>query len=398
MPDTRKAKETLAPAKDTAARDTAGRNTAAPNEGAEAPPQNEMQLMMMRMQEQQAMMQQQFQQQMTQIMNLTTSLLSQRSEPTPEIRARRPERPTIDMDSTDTEWNMFLDDWQRYKQMSMLATDEDIRNELRSTCSKEVRTMLFNFIGSEFLVNASEVELVAYIKSVAVRSVHKEVHRQEFRVLRQEEGENITGFAARLKAKAIQCKFDSGKCTSKCSYADEMISSQIISGVRNSDHRGKVLAEMDALDALPKLIERLLVLECTQKASKRFVDSPRDSPRDFTDGMVAAQKSSYRKFQSSQGAPPSRGRRQTGSRNQFDGKPRCKGCGMRSHGPGKTMVRDQNCPAWGRKCHNCQQENHFKSVCRGEKSQAAAVIDEDLSEDEQDVSFLSATRSRSDSI
>jgi hypothetical protein len=157
---------------------------------------------------------------------------------------------------------------------------------------------------------------------------------------------------------------------------------------------------MNTLDALPKLIERLLALECTQKASVKFVDSPRDVA-----GSIAAQRSSYRKLQndhrkqqSDHGKPQiDHGRRQLKQRGRYEAGQRCKGCGMQNHGSGKSMVRDQDCPAWGRKCHNCKQENHFQSVCRGNKSQTAVAINED-SDDDEEVSFLSATRSRSDSI
>jgi hypothetical protein len=104
-----------------------------------------MQLMMlkmqensMRIQEQQVAMQQQMQVQMAQMTQLTSGMLSRSGEQAPVTRARRPERPVIAMESTDTDWIMFTEDWGRYKQMSVLVTNEDIRNELRASCSKEV--------------------------------------------------------------------------------------------------------------------------------------------------------------------------------------------------------------------------------------------------------------------
>lgn len=349
----------------------------------------------MRMQEQQAIMQQQIQQQMAQMMQITSGLLNKSADQLPTTRARRPDRPTLDFEATDTDWMMFLEDWGRYKQMSMLSTAEEVRNELRAACSKEVNRMLFSFVGPDTLKDASEEDLLDYIKSVAVRSVHKEVHRQEFKVMKQEEGETVTRFAARLKAKAMQCKFstqcDIASCVSKCSYAEEMISSQIISGIRNGDHRGKILAEMEDLDTLQKLINRLLALECTQRASVRFVETPCEA----VGSTIALQKSGYRKQQSF-GKP-----RQDPKKNELRPKYQsaCQGCGMRSHGSNKSMIREQDCPAWGQKCHKCKQQNHFQAVCRGSQSRTAASGTHDQeSDDDPDVSFLSATRSRSDSF
>jgi hypothetical protein len=160
--------------------------------------------------------------------------------------------------------------------------------------------MLFSFVGPESLKDATEKDLLGYIRSVAVRSVHKEVHRQEFKAMRQEEGEYATRFVARLKAKAMQCRFNTQcdvEAERKCSYGDEMISSQVISGVRNSDHRGKMVAEMESLNTLPKLIKRLISLECTQKASVELVEAPCAT----SDGIIASKQSGYRKQQSKYG-------------------------------------------------------------------------------------------------
>lgn len=357
----------------------------------------------MRMQEQQAIAQQQLQQQMAQMMTITSGLLNRQTDNVPATRARRPDRPVIDFESTETDWEIFKEDWSRYKQMSMLLEINDIRNELRAACSKEVNRMLFSFIGPGVLKNANEAELLDFIKLVSVRSVHKEVHRQDFKVMKQEDGETITRFTARLKAKAMQCKFstqcDVASCVSKCSYADEMISSQLISGVRNNEHRGKILAEMEELETLQKLIDRLLALECTQKASGKFYETPTTSDR--SDSCAAAQ-SGYKKQQNKVARPKFAPNKTEYPKKHNADKPKyptvCQGCGMRSHGASKTMVRDQDCPAWGQKCHKCNQMNHFQAACRGLRSRTSGTRDEDSDEEPADVSFISATRSRSDSF
>ena len=347
----------------------------------------------MKMQEQQLTMQQQIQQQMTHMMQITSGLLNKSTDQSPTIRTKRPDRPSIDVESTETDWIMFEEDWDRYKQMSMLSSTDDIRNELRAACSKEVNRMLFNFVGPNVLKGTSEKDLLNHIKSVAVRSVHKEVHRQEFKIMKQEEGETITRFTSRLKAKAMQCQFntqcDEGSCRSQCSYADEMISSQIISGIRNSDHREKILSEMETLNTLQKLVDRLVASECSQKASGKFGGNLYGVSNSST---TAIQQSGYKKQQNKQWKP------KPDSKKQLDSGQKCQGCGMQSHGTNKSMIREQDCPAWGQKCHKCKQKNHFQAVCRGTRSRTAVTKDEESDVDSDiDVSFIGATQTRSDS-
>jgi len=110
--------------------------------------------------------------------------------------------------------------------MTGLQDLTEIRNELRTTCSSSVNEMLFNFVGSQNLNNASEKELLEHIHSVAMKKVHPEVYRQQFFRMRQSEGETTTHYISRLKSQAMLCdftqKYDNG-CTT--SYSENMIKS-----------------------------------------------------------------------------------------------------------------------------------------------------------------------------
>ena len=139
--------------------------------------------------------------------------------------------------------------------------------------------MLFNFVGPESLQVASEDQLLDFTKSVAVKAVHPEVYRQHFFKLQQSNDETIKSFISRLKAQAILCAFQcKGKCYSECisSYAEDMIQSQLIAGMRNSSHQTKVLSEKATLVTLETLAAGLLTLEATERASTEF-RSPQDN-------------------------------------------------------------------------------------------------------------------------
>ena len=159
------------------------------------------------MQQQMAM-----QQQMVHLMSKLVPPSNAHENQEPPTHINRPnrakiERPRIDADCTDNQWVIFCDAWNRYKQMSSLSKDTEIRNELRSSCSPKVNEMLFNFVGPADLDNAVEQELMKHIKAVAVRVVHPEVYRQQFFTLKQSDGESITNFVSRLKAQAMLCHF-----------------------------------------------------------------------------------------------------------------------------------------------------------------------------------------------
>ena len=142
-------------------------------------------------------------QQMDQITRLSTENAVLRQSPA----VKRPDRPTIEANSSDSDWALFLDTWGRYKRMTKVTARDDITMELRACCSTDVNKLMFDIVGPVVLDNASEAELLAHIKSVAVKGVHKEVHRLTFVKIRQSQNEPVTHFVARLKAQAALCDF-----------------------------------------------------------------------------------------------------------------------------------------------------------------------------------------------
>lgn len=299
-----------------------------------------------------------------QLANLMTQFANPHPQNGPPHRSSKPTRPTIEADSSDNGWIIFEDSWSRYKEMAKLNNQAEIRNELRSTCSSKVNEMLFNFVGPEVLSTASEADLLKFIKSVAVKTVHPEVYRQQFFNLRQSDCESVTSFISRLKAQAMLCDFKTnGSCESDdCSpsYASDMIRSQLIAGIRNPTHQSKVLTEIASLQTLEDLTTRLLALEATDRASTQF-----RSPFENTPSDVAYVKSSSFK-----------------PRRPTDQKKQCSGCGKPMHPNGRST-----CPAWQKVCHKCKKPNHFANVCRSPSSSSVAPISEDS---EPTVSHLSS--------
>ena len=118
------------------------------------------------------------------------------------------------------------------------------------------------------------MNLPAWIKDIAVKGVHKEVHRNQFVRLTQKQGQSINAYYGCLKAEASLCDFRIAApstcadehCTCanhgvQVDYTDDMVATQLVAGVYNSDHQVKVLSESAALASLDAKFKRLVVLE-----------------------------------------------------------------------------------------------------------------------------------------
>ena len=243
-------------------------------------------------------------------------------------KAKRPDRPVINSGIDDREWALFLDTWSRYKQMIGATDAAIIRMELRAACSPDVNKMLFEFVGPEVLNDCTEEELLAYIKSIAVKQVHHEVHQMNFHMMSQDEGEPITRFVARLKSQAFLCRF-SVQCScdpaTTVSYADQMVAQRLIAGLRNVDHQRKVLAEAGTLTTLDAKVKRLQLLETTEESAVILRGSAQDTP-----SVAAPQRSQYKKNQRTPTPKP----KDTTAQDQ-PSEEACGWCGESSHPGGR---------------------------------------------------------------
>lgn len=288
------------------------------------------------------------------------------------LKVKRADRPIISSDMNDRDWSLFLDTWDRYKDMigatgAGNATVNTVRNELRSACSADINRMLFEFVGPDVLAACDERTLLGHIKSVAVKQVHHEVHQLNFHRMTQEDGERVTMWAARLKSQAFLCKFETTcPCTPgvAVSYANKMVAQRLVAGLRNPEHTRRILAEASTLTTLDSKIERLQLLETTEESANTLHRSQSSSV--IPPSAAAVQKSQYKKDQ----------RRPPESKDDADAGSvvLCPGCGRSSHPNGKSLERS-NCPALKVKCRRCHKKGHLAAVCKSSRS-APAVQDE----------------------
>jgi len=298
----------------------------------------------------------------------------------------KPQRPVINEEVDDLEWVIFQDSWKRYKTMTGLEDEKEICLELREACSTEVNRLLYDYVGADELNKNTlkEDTLLQHIKKVAVKTVHQEVYRWNYGKLVQSDGEPITKYAARLKSQAVLCNFsvECHKCADKVSYAEDMVSQRLMTGLLNPEHQSKILSEVQDLPDLKSKIDRLVGLETTDDATSAIrtplpsQSLPVKAQSQTCSGAI--KMSQYKKNQRGQ-ASNDRGRKrvQSTQRERPAFKRRCRGCGRTSHPGGKALIRNE-CPAFGKTCDNCGLENHFKKVCNRRQSRSGfAKMDDD---------------------
>ena len=197
--------------------------------------------------------------------------------------------------------------------------------------------------------------MLDFIKIVAVKGTHKEVHRMKFFRLCQMDGETITQFVARLRSHAILCKFkiacDNHEEPNPVSFAEEMITHQLVIELRNQQHQSRILSETASLPTLRDKIERLQCLKSTEQSTDLMRANP--STNSSTSAPI---RSNYKRIQNKR--PQQQGRKTIYP---------CRGCGRTSH-DGKTMAR-KDCLTFDKNCGRCGIRGHFRAVCMKEQMQ-----------------------------
>ena len=132
-------------------------------------------------------------------------------------------------------------------------------------------------------------------------------------------------------------------------YVDEMVSQQMIIGLRNQDHQSRILLEVVTLLTLDAKINRIQALETTEE-SALLLHKP------SSHNSLAAAQSQYKGTQS-------KGNQKSNNENN---KHKCRGCGRHAHPDGKPM-QQENCPADDKTCNNCKIKGILRTSVKRRK-------------------------------
>lgn len=153
--------------------------------------------------------------------------------------------------------------------------------------------------------------------------------RHLFRNLKQEEGETFDGFYLRVERKSKDCDYHKEEISRE-------IVVQIIEGCRSKRLRSKLLEKVRSLD------EVVQICRSSEEVEQRVRSF---EPRSSQEVQKVEDRGSQRSNSSKSYASI-----------------RCHRCGYTGH-----MSKDKSCPAWGKTCNNCKEQDHFESTCRRSK-------------------------------
>ena len=326
--------------------------------------------------------------------------------------AKPPSRPIVDIDTTDGEWAIFDDQWSRYKRMAKLTALDDIRDNLRQCCGPSLNKRLFDLKGPAVLNSATEEDLLLWIKQIAVKGAHMEVHRNNFVQLKQKQGETINSYLGRLKASARLCEFKQAapeSCSNndcncpnhgvRVSYEDDQVSTQLVAGLYNTDHQARILSETTSLKTLDQKLQRLVSLEKSETAMSSLNGQVVNS--NYTGGTNRRNERQNHSGERGRSRTPVRGGR--GGRNDSRGRSnnrthtpnsRTHTPNSRAHTPNSrnNIDNNENCLECGRrhpqcavcngfhkcttKCNSCQAMGHIRNCCPLNSNAVTAAADD----------------------
>lgn len=186
---------------------------------------------------------------------------------------KTPERPTLDQDLDEVQWQSFLEEWDQYKRMARVQENR-ISVELMLCCSQELRRSLFDLINAEDITDLTESVTMETLKSVAVKNLAK--HRQVFYRMIQFPDEELKNFVSRLKVEASRCEFSQMCASVQCGhllvdYSEAQITDQMVMGLHDKQIQDEVLLRDRTLNTFH---EKFAFIERLENERKTKSDAP----------------------------------------------------------------------------------------------------------------------------
>ena len=252
-------------------------------------------------------------------------------------------RPTITAAGTSEEWSYFESRWTDYITATKI-TGTDRVVQLLECCSEPLRKDLTRAAGGT-LTNKTEAQVLAAIKTLAVREENVMVARVNLHNMRQDRDETVRSYGARLQGQAGVCKFvmKCPGCEIEVNYTDSILRDVLTRGIADPDIQLELLGNSKQNMTVEEVFQFVEAKESGKRSASTLLDSH----------AVDVASSSYRKAKNAQ------------QRDIRDKNIPCSYCGTKGHGksaPGRQ--RRLECPAYGHKCELCNRDHHMESVCR----------------------------------
>ena len=265
---------------------------------------------------------------------------------TPVAKAEKVKRPCISSAGTTEDWQYFTSRWSDYVEATKLSgTDKVI--QLLECCDDQLRRDLTRNAGGT-LVGKTEVEVLAAMKILAVREENVMVARVTLHNMKQDRGEPVRAYGARLRGQASVCKFvqQCTNCQANVNYTEAILRDVLCRGLEDPEIQLELLGDKNQDMTLEQILKFVEAKEAGKRSATRlFLPHVTDA---ITGSTYKRQKRDIAEEPSLKDQDP------------------CSYCGKRGHGKNApARLRRKGCPAYGTVCSHCGKDHHFESVCRG---------------------------------
>ena len=175
----------------------------------------------------------------------------------PMMRGPKLERPKLQLNSTNEDWNAFSRRWETFRVGSGIHNDA-ASGQLLECTSERLGNIVLR--ADPMFTSKPLTDSLKILKSIAVVTVALGVLRSELFTMRQDPDETFRTFSARVQGKAEVCEFKTSFDTS-CSncntvlsghtyYTDEAIRDVLLNGIADIDIRREALSS-DGIQVKP---------------------------------------------------------------------------------------------------------------------------------------------------
>ena len=182
-------------------------------------------------------------------------------------RNQRPpkvDRPRIAGGATAEEWATFNRRWETFKSATDMSQAET-KCQLLACCEQELEANLFK--DDPKLRDKTEGDILASMKSLAVIDVAATVRVTELLAMKQDHGEGIRSFVARVRSTANICALEKAcTCGLNVNYTDEVVRWVVLAGLSSPEIAREVLGTMD-IDR-KSLSDTVSIVESKERAAR----------------------------------------------------------------------------------------------------------------------------------
>ena len=264
-------------------------------------------------------------------------------------RMEKVKRPVVSTAGSSEDWTYFLSRWSDFKTATKV-TGRDAVIQLLECCEEQLRKDITRNAGGS-LTSKSEDEVLAAIKTLAVREENSMVARMQLHNMKQDRDETVRSFGARLRGQAGVCKYSTEcpNCNAEVNFTDIILRDALTRGISDPD------IQLDLL-------------------SDRNQDMTLEEAFKFVEAKEAGKRSASQIHESSQGAGLGqskyrRNKRQTNVPPSTPANEKCGYCGQTGHGSkAPPNSRRRVCPAFSHTCGHCTLRGHYDHLCRKKDS------------------------------